>query len=208
MTANRLLVLGTRNEGKRRELEILLTPLGFTLKTLADFPDAIDVDETGTTFRENAHLKASQQARHLKQWVLGEDSGLCVDVLDGAPGVHSARYAGTHGDDQANNGLLLTNLEGVPVERRWAGYSCHVALSDPNGEIRIECFGTCRGKITCKHRGRSGFGYDPLFEIAEYHQTFGELGDTIKSVLSHRGRAMRQFARMVAETNLYSVIGV
>lgn len=199
---SRLLVLGTHNEGKRRELEILLEPHGFELKTLKDIPNSIEVEETGTTFAENACLKATEQARHLKQWVLGEDSGLSVDALDGAPGVYSARFAGEHGKDEDNNNLLLEKLDGLAPEKRWAHFSCYIALSDPTGKVHIEARGQCRGRILTERKGTAGFGYDPLFELAEFHQTFGELGDAIKSVLSHRARAMRQFVRRLTESNL------
>ncbi len=191
----KLLVLGTRNEGKRRELEILLAPYDIELKTLKDIPQSIEVEETGTTFAENARLKAVEQAKVLNQWVLGEDSGLSVDALKGDPGVYSARFAGEHGNDEANNDLLLEKLANVPAPKRWAGYTCAICLSDPEGNVQFECMGECRGKILTARKGTAGFGYDPLFELAEYHQTFGELGDAIKSVLSHRARAMRIFAR-------------
>ena len=194
---HRQIVLGTRNEGKKRELEILLVPLGFELKTLGNFPDAIEVEETGATFAENAALKAVEQAKHLNEWVLGEDSGLSVAALDGAPGIYSARFSGQHGDNEANNDLLLEKLNGLPADKRLAWYTCSLALSDPQGNVQIACEDRCYGQITTERRGTNGFGYDPLFELQEYHQTFGELGDAIKSVLSHRGRAIRKFARLV-----------
>ncbi|HMO13459.1 MAG TPA: RdgB/HAM1 family non-canonical purine NTP pyrophosphatase [Pirellulaceae bacterium] len=200
--SDRILVMGTHNQGKRRELEILLRPLGFELKTLNDFPNSIDVDETGTTFRENAILKATTQAKHLRQWVLGEDSGLSVDALQGAPGVYSARFAGQHGDDTANNNLLLSKLASVAADQRGAAYTCHIALSDPSGNIHVDCFGTCRGRITEGPRGTGGFGYDPLFELVEYRLTFGELGSAVKSVLSHRACALREFARQLRTHNI------
>ncbi len=153
----------------------------------------IEVDETGTTFRENAELKASEQAKHLRQWVLGEDSGLSVAALDGAPGVYSARFSGPDASDESNNRLLLEKLEGVPPEKRNAWYTSHIALSDPLGEIKISCQAQCHGVITMTERGSGGFGYDPLFELTEYHRTFGEMGDAVKAVLSHRARAYRQF---------------
>ncbi|HTN74598.1 MAG TPA: RdgB/HAM1 family non-canonical purine NTP pyrophosphatase [Pirellulaceae bacterium] len=190
---SQILVLGTRNRKKCVELEPLLAPYGFQLLTLADLPQAIEVEETGTTFAANAALKASQQALHLKQWVLGEDSGLEVEALRGAPGVYSARYAGTQGDDEANNRLLLDNLREVPLERRSARYVCHIALSDPTGQIHASVEEYCRGRILLERRGSAGFGYDPMFEVIEYHRTFGELGLDVKSVLSHRSRAVRQF---------------
>jgi len=189
-----VLVLGTRNTKKRKELEYLLSRYHeIELKTLDDFAHAIEVEETGSTFEENANLKASQQARNLGQWVLGEDSGLSVAALDGAPGVHSARFSDPDATDEKNNALLLEKLRGFPMEQRTAWYTCHMALSDPDGNIRLNCEGHCYGRILTEQKGEAGFGYDPLFEIVEYGLTFGQLGDAVKSVLSHRARANRLF---------------
>jgi XTP/dITP diphosphohydrolase len=192
-----LLVVGTRNRKKLLELTELLAPRGFDLKSLADFPDAIEVNESGDTFADNAALKATVQARHLHQWVLGEDSGLCVDALGGAPGVHSARFSGPGASDAANNAFLLENLKGVPLEKRTAHYVCHATLSDPCGTIHAESEDYCRGRILLAESGGGGFGYDPLFEVVEYHQTFGELNPAVKSVLSHRARAIRAIVRQI-----------
>jgi len=188
-----LIVLGTHNQKKGIELRQLLEPLGFALKTLADIEDTIEVVEDGDSFTANARLKASQQALHLGEWVLGEDSGLCVDALGGAPGIYSARYSGEGATDESNNAHLLRELDGVPAEKRTSHYVCHMSLSDPTGNVRIDFEETCRGRILDAARGSSGFGYDPLFEIPEYHKTFGELGMAVKSVLSHRSRAVRGF---------------
>lgn len=185
------LVLGTRNRKKLGELTELLVPQGLKLATLADFPDSIEIDETGDSFAANAALKATLQAQRLEQWVLGEDSGLAVDALGGAPGIYSARYSGEGATDERNNERLLRELAGVPLERRTAHYVCSAALSDPKGSIRVTSEGICRGRILESRAGTGGFGYDPLFEIVECHQTFGELAPAVKSVLSHRSRAMR-----------------
>lgn len=198
MDRPRLLVLGTHNRQKRLELERLLVPLGLELRTLTDFPQALTVAEDGATFAENAARKAVAQACHLRHWVLGEDSGLCVDALNGAPGVFSARFAGPAASDDANNQQLLASLHDVPDAQRTAFYVCHIALADPQGAIRIRSEGTCRGRILRSPRGTTGFGYDPLFEIVEYHRTFAELGETVKSVLSHRARASRALVRQLA----------
>ncbi|MCA9178116.1 MAG: RdgB/HAM1 family non-canonical purine NTP pyrophosphatase [Planctomycetales bacterium] len=187
------LVLGTRNEKKRLELEQLLSPYGFELRTLDECERSVEVEETGQSFAENAALKASQQARATGNWVLGEDSGLAVDALDGAPGIRSARFAGDAATDEENNDRLLEALRGVPTERRGAMYVCHLSLANPGGEIRLSAEATCRGRIGAERRGAHGFGYDPLFIIPEYHRTFGELGPVVKSALSHRSRAMRIF---------------
>ena len=195
MSNNFQLVLGTHNQKKRRELSILLAHLPISVVTLDDFEDSLTVEETGTTFAENAALKATVQARHLNAWVMGEDSGLSVDALQGRPGVYSSRFAGEEGNDKANNEKLVASLQNVPVGERTAYYTCHMTLSDPEGNVRIDVEQTCRGQIVLEPRGQAGFGYDPYFELAEYHQTFGELGDAVKSVLSHRARAMREFLR-------------
>ncbi len=194
-----LLVLGTTNRKKGEELHELLAPIGIELRTLADFPDPISVVEDGQTFADNATLKAVQQARHLGQWVLGEDSGLTVDALDGAPGVFSARYSGPDADDDSNNRRLLEQLGETPLEQRTAGYVCHMCLSDPSGTIRAEGEGHCRGRILFELRGTHGFGYDPLFEIVEYHRPFGELGPLAKACMSHRARAARILVPKLAE---------
>jgi XTP/dITP diphosphohydrolase len=186
------LVLGTHNQKKRRELVELLEPWGVRLLTLADFPKAIAVDETGTTFAENAALKATQQALHLERWVLGEDSGLCVTALNGKPGVYSARFSGPQATDATNNALLIQRLQGVPNEHRGAYYVCSAALSDPQGQVRATAEGTCHGRIRTEPSGAGGFGYDPYFEVREYHRTMAELGNVVKTVLSHRARAIRQ----------------
>jgi XTP/dITP diphosphohydrolase len=194
----RLLVLGSRNRKKLGELAELLEPHGLSLKTLADFPDAIEVEETGQTFAENAWLKAVVQARHLNQWVLGEDSGLSVDALGGAPGVRSARFSDPGATDGRNNALLLEKLRDVPLEKRGAHYTCYAVLSDPVGNVRAESEGICRGRILTEAAGSGGFGYDPLFEIIECHRTFGELSPAVKSVLSHRSRAIRQVVPQIS----------
>ncbi len=193
-----LLVLGTRNKKKGIELLELLGPLGIELVTLADVSESIEVEETGQTFAENAALKAIEQAKHLKRWVLGEDSGLAVDALKGAPGVYSARYSGPGATDGSNNQKLLAALQNVPLEKRTAHYVCHATLSDPLGNIRAESEGHCHGRILFEETGTEGFGYDPLFEVVEYHRTFGRLGLAVKGIISHRARALRLLVPQLA----------
>jgi len=192
MNAQSLLVLGTSNRKKGEEMAELLAPAGWELRTLADFPQAIQVPEGGDTFAANATAKATQQAIHLGQWVVADDSGLMVDALGGAPGVLSARYGGPGTTDEQNNRKLLEDLSGVPAEQRTAQFVCHMVLADPAGTVRGETRGHCCGRIRFQPQGTNGFGYDPLFEILAYHQTFAELGPVAKSVLSHRARAARQ----------------
>ncbi len=184
-------VFGTANRKKLEELRGLFAGLGVEWKTLGEFPNALRVEEDGDTFAANARKKAVEQARHLGHWVLGEDSGLEVEALGGLPGVLSARFSGPDATDASNNRLLLARLGSTPLEQRTARFVCHMALADPQGTVRAESEGVCRGRIAWEPRGAAGFGYDPLFEVVEYHRTFGELGLAVKSLLSHRARAAR-----------------
>jgi XTP/dITP diphosphohydrolase len=185
-----VLVLGTRNRKKREEIVEILGDLGPELVDLSGWPDAPEVIEDGDTFEANARKKATELARALGQWVLGEDSGLVVPALKGRPGVYSARYAGRQGDDEANNDRLLAELAPLPDDARKAYYVCTAVLSDPQGTVQAVVDGRCHGVITRERRGTSGFGYDPLFLIPEYHRTFGELSSRVKHALSHRARAL------------------
>jgi XTP/dITP diphosphohydrolase len=192
-----VLVLGSRNRKKCAEMAALIRPpwepagalARLDIRTLDDFPEVPEVIEDADSFAGNARKKASETARALGRWVLADDSGLTVDVLKGAPGVLSARYAGEPCDDAANNRKLLETMAGVPDEKRGAAFRCALALADPAGEVRLEAEGTCRGRILLGPRGEQGFGYDPLFFVSEYHRTFGELSSLVKHQLSHRSRA-------------------
>jgi len=185
------IVLGTRNRKKVRELADLAGLADIAWHTLDEFPAVPTVEESGTTFADNARRKAQGYARLLGRWVLAEDSGLEVDALGGQPGVRSSRFAGEPTDDAKNNALLLERLRGVPDEERGAKFVCHMVLAKPDGTVVAETLGTCRGTILRELRGTGGFGYDPLFQIAEYHRTLAELGPAVKSCISHRGRAAR-----------------
>lgn len=189
-------VLASRNQKKSLEIQQLLAPYGIPLVSVADFPEATDVDETGSSFRENAELKASQVARQTGHWAIGEDSGLQVDALKGAPGIYSARFSGEGATDERNNQKLIDELKNVPDDRRGAGYVCHVAVAAPDGTIRLNVEATCRGRIAHEARGNNGFGYDPYFLVREYHRTFGELPTVVKQHLSHRARA---FERLIPQ---------
>lgn len=189
------LVLGTHNQKKCGELRLLLEPLGIELKSLAEVDSPIEVEETGSDFISNARLKATEQAQHLGMWTIGEDSGLCVPALNGAPGVYSARYAGPKATDAMNNEKLLAAMADFVGDRRRAYYISTIVLASPDGQIHAESEGRCWGRIISEYRGSGGFGYDPLFEIPEYHQTFAELGSAVKSALSHRARALQAFLR-------------
>ncbi len=185
-------VLASRNVKKSGEIRALLAPYHIELKSVGEFDGVPDVIEDGDTFAANAAKKATQTGTHLGMWAIGEDSGLKVDALKGAPGVYSARYSGVNATDESNNEKLIAELDGVPAEKRGAGYVCHVAVSDPEGNVRLSVEAACRGRITTESRGSNGFGYDPYFEIREYHRTFGELSPLVKQHLSHRARAFER----------------
>jgi XTP/dITP diphosphohydrolase len=193
------IIAGTRNRKKREEIVEILGDLGLVIDDLSGFPQAPEVVEDGTTFEANARKKAGEVARALHHWVLGEDSGLVVPGLQGRPGVYSARYAGRQGDDEANNDRLLAELAPLPDDRRAAYYICTAALADPEGEIKAVVEGRCHGVIIRERRGSGGFGYDPLFLIPEYHQTFGELSARVKHAISHRARALEKLRPVLRE---------
>ncbi len=189
MPSNLSLILGTRNRKKGEELHALLAPLGIVVETLGNYPNSIDVVEDGDSFAANARLKAAGQAVAIGAWVLGEDSGIAVDALDGAPGIYSARFSAADATDEENNRHLLEQLGNLPPERRGAKYICHMTLCDSAGTVQAESEAECRGRIRTEPSGTHGFGYDPLFEVVEYHRTFGQLGPVVKSAVSHRARA-------------------
>ncbi len=200
-----MLVLGTTNAGKQQELASLLEPFHIECRSLKDFASAVHVAETGSTFADNAALKAVQQAKALNHWVLAEDSGLVVEALDGSPGVYSARFAGPDASDEDNNALLIEQLADVPSSHRIAYYACHATLAAPDGTIKAMAEGRCYGRIAKSAHGTEGFGYDPYFIIPEYHQTFGELSPAVKGLISHRGRAIRAIIPMIVSSfNVHS----
>jgi len=184
------LVVGTHNRKKLFELRDLLGDLPLELADMSAYPEVSDVEETGDTFEANARLKAIAYAKATNHWVFAEDSGLCVPGLGGRPGIYSARYAGTHGDDVVNNAKIIAELKVLPEEKRIAYYICTAALSNPSGEVVAVSEGRCYGVMLTTPRGNGGFGYDPLFMVPEFHQTFGELSLRVKQALSHRARAV------------------
>jgi XTP/dITP diphosphohydrolase len=193
----RRLVLGSRNKKKLREMLDLLGDLGLELTDLTPYPDAPEVDETADTFVGNATLKATQLAPALGEWVIGEDSGLVVPALGGAPGIYSARYAGTHGDDAANNAKLLDAMAHLSGDDRAAYYVSTAVLADPTGKVVAAVEGRCHGVIVAERRGTGGFGYDPLFLVPEHGKTFGELPPEVKQAMSHRAVAFRQLRPVI-----------
>lgn len=186
------LVIGTHNKKKLVELRDLLSDLPLDVVNMDAYPTITDVEETGETFEENARLKAVAYSQATGEWTIAEDSGLVVPALKGRPGVYSARYAGTHGDDAANNQKLLAELAPLPVDRRAAYYVCVAVLANPQGQVIQVAEGRCHGQIVEAPRGPGNFGYDPLFLVPEFHQTFGELSLRVKQALSHRARAINQ----------------
>jgi len=196
------LLIASENAKKRAELEALLTPLGLELVLPSQVGGLPEVIEDEPTFAGNAGLKATSGAGASGMWTLADDSGLEVDALDGAPGVRSARFAGRHGDDQANNALLLERLRGIPPEGRGARFVCALALARPDGGLALALEGEARGRILDAPRGTGGFGYDPLFLFTEpgfgqSGRVFGELAPAEKALVSHRGRALRRLAALL-----------
>ena len=182
-------LIATHNMKKRDELQRILSPLGVHVLTADEAGvDLTDVEETGTTFEENALLKARSGCKEGKMPCIADDSGLCVDALDGAPGVYSARFAGEHGNDDKNNEKLLSLLSDVPSEKRTARFVSTVACVFPDGR-ELVVRGECEGKIGYEKRGENGFGYDPLFYVGE--RTFAEFTPEEKDAVSHRGNALR-----------------
>ena len=184
------LLVASGNKGKLREFGELLKGVVDTILSPADFPGLPEVEEDGATFEENAIKKARSAALFTGRPVLADDSGLSVDFLDGRPGVYSARYAGEGASDADNNALLLSELDGVPAYQRGAAFHCVIALCRPDGSCQ-SFDGSLPGVILEEPRGAGGFGYDPLFLVPEYGQTFSELPLEIKNAISHRGRAMQ-----------------
>ena len=188
------ILLATRNKNKAREVAAILSEyrdrLGeIELLTLDDAGITEDVEENGSTFEENALIKAKAAAKS-GYITLADDSGIEVDALNGAPGIYSARFAGCHGDDKANNELLLKKLEGVPREKRMARYAVAIACVLPNGE-KFTVRGTTEGLILNAYDGEGGFGYDPLFWSTDLQKSFGRATPEEKNGVSHRGRAVR-----------------
>ncbi len=200
------LVLATRNRGKVRELdEMLRDRKAIELLSLADFPDAPDVIESGKTYQENAIQKATVIAQYTGCLTLADDSGLEVDALDGAPGIHSARYAGENASDADRIAKLLDALKDVPDERRTARFKCAIALADPSGHPQV-VVGVCEGRMIRAPRGSGGFGYDPVFVPSGTNQTFAELGEGVKNRISHRARALEMARELLFDAGGYDEV--
>jgi len=192
------IVLATRNEGKLREIRELIKGLEVEILSLKDIPEVPVIRESGSSFRENALMKAEAIASFTKKVTIADDSGLEVDFLNGNPGVYSARFAGENANDDANNEELLIRLKGVPLSKRGATFRCVIAVVSPEGKEDI-AEGECRGIIQFEGRGEFGFGYDPLFFVPEYGKTFAELPPEIKNKISHRAKAMEKLRVVLKE---------
>ena len=191
------IVIATRNKKKLKEIKEIMRGLGLRFLSLEDFPGAPYVKEDGKTFLENAEKKAAKIAGYTGKLTLGEDSGLCIDALGGAPGIYSSRFAGRGKSDINNNLKVLKSLKGVPVRRRGAHYVCAVAFADRKGILGVTG-GMCAGRIGFEMKGTYGFGYDPLFLVAKYKKTMAQLPPGIKHKISHRYRALKK-ARLFIE---------
>ena len=206
------LVVVTKNKKKLSEIKDILKGINLKLLSLDVYKDVPLVAENGKTFQENAIKKAVKLARFTGQLCLGEDSGLCVDALGGAPGIYSARFSGRpacrQGRDKSdikNNLKLLRLLKDIPAAERKAHYVCAVALADKRGLIgAVE--GSCSGLITFEPKGSAGFGYDPLFYISKYKKTFAQLGEKIKHKMSHRYHALKK-AKLIIEKYIEKQVG-
>lgn len=190
-------VIATKNKGKAKDFEALFEPFGYKVVTMFDVAPDVEIEETGTTFEENAILKAETLANLLGQMVIADDSGLAIDALNGEPGVYSARYAGDH-DDEANMVKVLENMKDVPEEQRTARFCCALAIAGPNMETKT-VFGTCEGVIAQEKKGTNGFGYDPIFYVPALEKHMAELSAEEKGAISHRGNAIRKLALQLAE---------
>lgn len=188
-------LLATHNKKKCAEMQRILAPLGIEVYTAQMLGIEIsDAEETGVTFAENAKIKAVSGCEESGYPCIADDSGLCVDALNGEPGVYSARYSGGHGDDEANIDKLLLNLESVEDERRTAYYACAICVAYPDGKL-IELEGRCNGKIGYERVGNGGFGYDPIFMVGD--KSMAEITSEEKDAISHRGNALRGLVKVL-----------
>ena len=191
-------IIASGNQGKLKEFKELMKDLAVEVKSLKDFPEIGDIEENGTSFAENAYIKAKAVFDVTGCLSIADDSGLEVDALDGAPGIYSARYAGEDKNDAANNEKLLQEMDAVPKEQRGAQFHCAIVAIDKNGN-RYDAEGVVRGEILRAPQGENGFGYDPLFYIEEFGRTTAELSMDEKNKISHRGKAVRRIVDVLME---------
>ena len=194
------MILASKNAHKLVELRRILEQVGLDIDLvgISEFPDLPDVDETGTSFAANALLKARAISAFTGLPAIADDSGICVDALNGMPGIYSARWAGTHGDDEAKLNLLIAQLDHVPAKRRGAAFHCAAAIVTPEGDERV-VEGTLDGVLITERRGSNGFGYDPIFMPLGHQVTTAEMSDAQKDAISHRGRALQALAPVIEQ---------
>ncbi|MGO4888618.1 XTP/dITP diphosphatase [Anaerobacillus sp. MEB173] len=192
------LIVATKNKGKVKEFAEIFSEKGCSVKSLLDFPSIEDIEESGTTFRDNAIIKAEAISKRFNKMVIADDSGLAVDALGGNPGIYSARYAGPEKDDQKNIEKLLKELEGFAFEERTARFHCALAVAIPGKETKV-FEGICEGIITDEPKGENGFGYDPIMYIPNLEKTMAELLPTEKNAISHRAKAIQEFQKHIDE---------
>lgn len=191
-------IIATQNIGKAKEFEHIFDQYQIQVKSLRDLNDPIDIIEDGETFEENALIKAKAIASKYHALVIADDSGLAVDVLNGRPGVYSARYAGEGRDDQANIDKVLSELEGVESKNRTARFVCALALVTPDGKEYV-VRGECEGQILTECHGHEGFGYDPIFYLPSLEKTMAEIPKSEKNVLSHRAEAFKKLQQVLMD---------
>lgn len=191
-------IVATKNSGKAKEFVRMFEPLGFQVKTLLDYEEIEDIEESGSTFEENAIIKAETVSKRLNRAVIADDSGLVIDALNGRPGVYSARYAGEQKSDKDNMDKVLDELKGVEPKARTARFYCALALAVP-GKETVTVYGTCEGLILDEKRGTRGFGYDPIFFVKDRDKAMAELLPEEKSQISHRAVALRNLSKLLPE---------
>ena len=189
------IIIATHNKHKLQEMSRILSPMGYEVVTDRDLGfELTDAEENGATFLDNARIKAESGCKESGLPCIADDSGLCVDALDGAPGVFSARYSGVHGDDDGNNKKLLSELDGVPTEKRTAHFACAICVSFPDGS-EVTATGKCEGYIGYEKKGTNGFGYDPLFMVGD--RSLAEMTAEEKDAISHRGNALKELQKIL-----------
>lgn len=191
------IVIASKNLHKIREIRSILKPqYPFDYLSLLDFPNYVPPQETGSTFEENAFIKATHAANSLKRWVIADDSGLVVPALGDAPGIRSARYAGEGASDKENREKLIKALDSLDETERTGYYACAIALASPEG-IQKQVIGYCEGSLILTPRGSQGFGYDPIFLKYDYNKTFAEIDEETKNKISHRRKALDKLAQIL-----------
>lgn len=191
------IVIATGNKHKKEEIESYLGE-GFNISTMKEVGFDLDIEETGTTFEENALIKARSLKKYTSEAIIADDSGLEVDFLDGQPGVYSARYAGEKATDQENNNKLLMELKDITMSYRQAKFVSVIAIIFPDGQEHL-IRGECSGKIAFKPQGKDGFGYDPLFIVEDMEKTYAELTLSEKNKISHRGKALKKLKELLVK---------